>query len=80
MTEEVENLVAQAIAALHKLNEQYNHVTQTLIETKAELGQLQTERDQMKTRRDALSAEVGDLAAMRDHLLQILNSKPAKAA
>jgi uncharacterized coiled-coil DUF342 family protein len=80
MTEEVENLVAQAIAALHKLNEQYNHVTQTLVERKAELAQVDAQLTQMKAQRDDLSVEVGDLAATRDHLLQILNSKPAKAA
>jgi phage shock protein A len=77
---EIETLAAQLGTALSKALEEHAHVTQTLVERKAELAAVDAQLTQMKTQRDVLSAEVGDLAATRDHLLQILNSKPAKAA
>jgi hypothetical protein len=59
MTEEVENLVAQAIAALRKLNEQYNHVAQTLVERTAELATVDAELAQRKEQLATVSVQLG---------------------
>jgi predicted nucleic acid-binding Zn-ribbon protein len=75
--DEVETLASQLIEAVHKLQEQHAHLTQTTVEVKAELAGLHAERDQMKAQRDVLSAEVGRLSGERNRLLRMLGVEEA---